>query len=74
MHLFRDCPNKADLAVWQNFQCNLQAYKDNKKQQDYSNWKQEGYPSKQAAEYVKQRANIDTNPGFKENPIQYVKG
>ena len=61
-HQFKDCPNKKDPDIWKNFYKNLKAWREergNRKQQA-NRWRQEGYPDKTTAEYVKQIANLDT--------------
>jgi hypothetical protein len=62
LHQFKDCPNKKDPEVWKNFYKNLQTWREERGQrkQQANKWRQEGYPNKTTAEYVKQIANPDT--------------
>jgi hypothetical protein len=51
-HQFKDCPNKGDNWVWENFNKNLQEFRErcHNKRKARGQWRQEGYPNRTTAD------------------------
>jgi hypothetical protein len=66
LHLWRDCPNKNDRRVWENFQRNLQIWRDKRKNSTpqpsryQSNWRTQGYPNQTTPTTIADIANPHT--------------
>jgi hypothetical protein len=65
-HLWRNCPNKNDKRVWNNFQQNLATWRETRKLQPrnnnsyQANWKNQGYPNQSVQERIHSIANPTT--------------
>lgn len=61
-HLFKDCPNRHDSEVQENFKRNLAAFRERQAQRRAgNNWKRQGYPNKAMATTIQRIAHPATS-------------
>jgi hypothetical protein len=63
-HMWRNCPNKNDSRTWTNFQHNLKAFRDRKRdapRNDDPNWSRAGYPNQHVRDQFQAIANPTTS-------------